>query len=198
MSFVSHSPFQLQGRYAERNKWEVLGGPGDSRVTGLQIVDDEGIADAWQDKVVLITGVSAGIGVETVRAIVKTGATVYGTARDLDKARSALGSLIATGRVKLLLMDQASLESVEACAEAFREQSQKLNIIINNAAVSWSLWLQPRYCCLQSCRCYVFADFIPGHEHAGDAHDRWVRATAHDKPPVSLFAVLQAERLVNL
>ncbi|KAJ6190488.1 hypothetical protein N7519_000509 [Penicillium mononematosum] len=63
---VSRVPFQLSGRYAERNRWEVLNGPGDSRVTGSQIIEDEGLVDQWSDKVVLITGVSSGIGVETV------------------------------------------------------------------------------------------------------------------------------------
>lgn len=135
MSFVSKSPFQLQGRYAERNKWEVLDGAGDSRVTGAQIVEDEGIIDGWKDKVVLVTGVSSGIGVETVRAIAKTGATVYGTARDLDKARKALGPLAEAGTVKLLHMDQCDLESVKACTDEFRAQCQTLNVIINNAAV---------------------------------------------------------------
>ena len=86
MSSTSRVPFQLSGRYAERNRFEVINGPGDSRVTGEQIVKDEKLVDALGDKVVLITGVSSGMGVETVRAIVSTGATVYGTARNLEKA----------------------------------------------------------------------------------------------------------------
>ena len=39
---------------------------------------------------VLITGVSAGLGVDTLRSLVAHGATVVGTARDLAKARRAL------------------------------------------------------------------------------------------------------------
>lgn len=45
MSLVSHVPFQLSGRYAQRNRWEVLGGPGDRRVTGSQVVIDEGLVN---------------------------------------------------------------------------------------------------------------------------------------------------------
>ena len=135
MSMLSHIPFQLSGRYAERNRWEV-NGPGDSRVTGSQVVKDEHLVNEWADKVVLITGVSSGIGVETVRAIASTGATVYGTARNLEKAREALASVLDTGRVHLLLVDQTDLSSVRACAEEFRKQNDKLNVIINNAAVS--------------------------------------------------------------
>lgn len=136
MLLSSQEPFQLSGRYAERNKWEVINGPGDSRVTGSQIVKDENLVGAWGDKVVLITGVSAGIGVETIRAIASTGATVYGTVRSLEKGRNALGSLVDAKNVHLLLIDQADLSSVRACAEEFRKRSNKLNVIINNAAVS--------------------------------------------------------------
>ncbi|CDM27662.1 hypothetical protein DTO013E5_2671 [Penicillium roqueforti] len=135
MSMVSQVPFQLSGRYAEHNRWEVLDGPGDSRVTGSQIIEDEGLVGQWADKVVLITGVSSGIGVETVRVLASTGATIFGTARNIEKAKEALGSLLDTGRVKLLFMDQTDLSSVRACAEEFLNQSSKLNVIINNAAV---------------------------------------------------------------
>ena len=38
-------------------------------------------------KRILVTGVSAGLGVETARALAAHGASVVGTARDLDKAR---------------------------------------------------------------------------------------------------------------
>ena len=45
-------------------------------------------------KRVLVTGVSAGLGVETARALVAHGATVVGTARDLNKAQTALTQAI--------------------------------------------------------------------------------------------------------
>ena len=40
-------------------------------------------------KRILVTGVSAGIGVETARALAAHGAQVVGAARDLDKAEGA-------------------------------------------------------------------------------------------------------------
>ena len=137
MSLISREPFQLSGRYADRNRWEALNGPGDSRVTGCEVIQDEKLENAWPDKVVLITGVSSGIGVETVRVIFSTGATVFGTARNLDKAREALGpSLLDSGRVHLVPMDQTDLSSVRACADQVRSLSGgRLNIIINNAGV---------------------------------------------------------------
>ncbi|KAL7622953.1 hypothetical protein AAE478_006632 [Parahypoxylon ruwenzoriense] len=138
MAMISRVPFQLTGRYAERNKWEVINGPGDSRPTGLQVVEDEGLVGAMTDKVVLVTGVSSGIGPKTVHALAATGATVFATARNLDKAREALGSsLLEAGRVHLLFMDQTDLSSVRACAAEFRRRSPggRLHIMVNNAAV---------------------------------------------------------------
>ncbi|KAM6506951.1 hypothetical protein FALCPG4_018763 [Fusarium falciforme] len=138
MPMVSHEPFQLTGRYADRNRWENLNGPGDSRVTGTQIIKDEALEGAWGDKVVLITGVSAGIGIKTIEAIASTGATVFGTARNVDKARNALGHLLGSdqGRTHLLHMDQADLTTVRACANVVHERSRgKPNVITNNAAV---------------------------------------------------------------
>lgn len=45
MSLVSRDPFQLSRRYAEHNRWEKLNGPGGSRITGRQFVQNEGLVD---------------------------------------------------------------------------------------------------------------------------------------------------------
>src|ERR1700724_394266 len=71
-------------------------------------------------KRVLVTGVSAGLGVETARSIVAHGATVVGTARDLNKARSALAQAFPQKAdhlpVELVEADLASLASVRKAA----------------------------------------------------------------------------------
>jgi NAD(P)-dependent dehydrogenase (short-subunit alcohol dehydrogenase family) len=123
------------GPYVEAHKQENLGGPGDARPTGLQILKDEDRLGNMSDKVVLVTGCSSGLGIETVKTFVETGATVYGTARDLNKAKTALGSTVDNPRVHLLQVDLESLDSVRACAAEFRKRSPRLNILINNAGV---------------------------------------------------------------
>lgn len=67
MATNSQDVFPLEGPYADRNRLDNLGGPGDSRVTGAQIIKDEGLEGKLSDKVILVTGVSSGMGVETVR-----------------------------------------------------------------------------------------------------------------------------------
>jgi NAD(P)-dependent dehydrogenase (short-subunit alcohol dehydrogenase family) len=114
---------------------QVLNGPGDARPTALQIVQDEQLKGKWSDKTILITGTSSGIGVETARALLETGATLYLTARDLKKAKTVLGPILESGRAHLLELDLDSLASVRKCADAFLAKSDRLNILINNAGV---------------------------------------------------------------
>src|SRR5690242_13713063 len=110
-------------------------GPGDSRPTARQIIEDEQLHGKWSDKTILITGTSSGIGIETARALLSTGATVFLTARDLNKAKSALGDILENPRAKLLELDLNSLASVRRCAEAFLNVSDELNILVANAGV---------------------------------------------------------------
>src|ERR1700712_4709755 len=73
-------------------------------------------------KRIFVTGVSAGLGVETARVLVAHGAQVVGAARDLDKARVATEQIRAQaahgGSLALVQLDLGSLTSVRACASA--------------------------------------------------------------------------------
>jgi NAD(P)-dependent dehydrogenase (short-subunit alcohol dehydrogenase family) len=83
---------------------------------------------------VLITGVSAGLGVETARAAAAHGAKVIGTARDLDKARKALAPHAPLG-IEVLECDLASLRSVRACTDALQARGDRFDVVIANAGV---------------------------------------------------------------
>ncbi|OQV05355.1 hypothetical protein CLAIMM_10112 [Cladophialophora immunda] len=111
-------------------------GPGDARPTAVQIIKDNDRTSKLGDLVILITGCSSGLGVETARALAATGATLYLTARNLVKAREALGpDLTSNPKVRLLELNLDSLASVRACATEFLKQSSKLNILVNNAGI---------------------------------------------------------------
>jgi NAD(P)-dependent dehydrogenase (short-subunit alcohol dehydrogenase family) len=88
-------------------------------------------------KRVLVTGVSAGLGVETTRALVAHGATVVGTARDLAKARQALTQAMpqSASTVDLVEADLASLKSVRDAASDLLARAKPFDAIIANAGV---------------------------------------------------------------
>ena len=83
-------------------------------------------------KRVLVTGVSAGLGIETARVLVAHGAEVVGTARDLGKARHATSHI--TG-LELAELDLASLASVRACADGLMAAGKPFDVIIANAGI---------------------------------------------------------------
>ena len=90
-------------------------------------------------KRVLVTGVSAGLGVETARTLAAHGAHVVGAARDLTKAERATSQVRADaangGGLELIELDLASLASVRACAEALIAKAAPFDLIIANAGV---------------------------------------------------------------
>ncbi|KAK0755288.1 hypothetical protein N5P37_012114 [Trichoderma harzianum] len=120
-------------RYAEAHAKQH--GPGDERPTALQIVKDEQREGTMADKVVFITGCSSGLGVETARAMKATGATVFVTARNLEKAKEALGDILNGDRIHLLKLDLESFDSVRSCVNEFKSMSNSLNILIENAGI---------------------------------------------------------------
>ncbi len=90
-------------------------------------------------KRVLVTGVSAGLGVETARVLAAHGAQVVGAARDLEKARAATDVVRADaangGGLELVALDLASLASVRACADALIADGRPFDVVIANAGV---------------------------------------------------------------
>jgi NAD(P)-dependent dehydrogenase (short-subunit alcohol dehydrogenase family) len=93
----------------------------------------------WTAKRVLVTGVSAGLGVETARALAAHGAQVVGAARDLSKARVATEQVRAQaargGSLQLVQLDLASLASVRRCADDLLAAGKPFDVIIANAGV---------------------------------------------------------------
>ncbi|KAJ5201018.1 hypothetical protein N7449_005821 [Penicillium cf. viridicatum] len=86
-------------------------------------------------EVIVITGTSSGIGIETTRALATTGATLFLTARDVAKAESALASIFEPSRMEIIEMDQASLSSVYAAAAAILAKTSKIHLLVKNAGI---------------------------------------------------------------
>src|SRR5579862_9752927 len=91
-------------------------------------------------KRILVTGVSAGLGVETARSLAAHGASVVGTARDLAKAEAATAQIRKDaaangGSFELIALDLASLASVRNCADRLLRKGEPLDVIIANAGV---------------------------------------------------------------
>src|ERR1700761_935463 len=90
-------------------------------------------------KRVLVTGASAGLGVETCRTLAAHGATVVGAARGLAKAQKATETVRTDaangGSLELIELDLASLKSVRACADALVKAGKVFDVVICNAGV---------------------------------------------------------------
>ena len=85
---------------------------------------------------VVVTGASAGLGVETVRAVAAHGATVVGIARDTAKAEKALAEAGAEGDIQVREADLASFASIRSFTDAFLADGlDRIDVLINNAGI---------------------------------------------------------------
>jgi len=111
-----------------------------SKVFSVESTTDDVLAGIdLSGKHILVTGVSAGLGVETARTLAAHGAQVVGAARDLAKAERATEEVRAQasggGGLELVELDLASLASVRVCADALIADGRPFDLIIANAGV---------------------------------------------------------------
>ena len=104
------------------------------------------MADGWDaqripdqtGRTAVVTGANSGLGLVTARELARKGARVVLACRNLDKGRGALGGCeqAASGaEPELEELDLASLTSVQAFAERFKQKHDGLDLLINNAGV---------------------------------------------------------------
>ncbi|MGY1609330.1 oxidoreductase [Geodermatophilus sp. SYSU D00700] len=89
--------------------------------------------------VVLVTGASSGVGAATSRALAETGAHVVLAVRDPDKARAVVSRIADTvpgASLEIARVDMADLGSVRALAESVARRHDRLDLLVNNAAVA--------------------------------------------------------------
>ena len=85
---------------------------------------------------VLVTGTSAGIGLQTAIVMGRAGHTVYATMRNLERG-VALRAVVEKERlpISILTMDVDSDESVDAATSAIRAQTGTIDALVNNAGI---------------------------------------------------------------
>ncbi|OAJ67712.1 SDR family NAD(P)-dependent oxidoreductase [Gluconobacter cerinus] len=112
-----------------------------TKIFGARSTTDDVLSGlSLEGKRVLVTGVSAGLGIETARALAAHGAHVVGAARNLDKAENATAQVRADaksggGQFELIALDLADLGSVRACADQLNSVGLSFDLVIANAGV---------------------------------------------------------------
>jgi WW domain-containing oxidoreductase len=93
-------------------------------------------------RTILVTGCNAGIGFETLRALVEHGAHVIALARSLEAAQDACRR--AGGASSAVACDLGDLNSVLAACRSVRRLNRRLDAIVANAGMLGSKTLQVR------------------------------------------------------
>lgn len=96
------------------------------------------LGDLLKNKVILITGATSGIGKETARGLAKLGATIVFTTRDKQKGidtKEELMSFSGNKDIHAIFCDLASFDSIRACCDEFKSKFNRLDVLINNAAI---------------------------------------------------------------
>ncbi|KAF0319240.1 retinol dehydrogenase [Colletotrichum asianum] len=106
---------------------------------GYNFNPDKDIPDLT-GKVIIVTGGNAGLGLETIRQISKHNpAHIYLAGRSKERGEKAIEGLKKGGAsvspISYLPLDLSSFESVKAAAKQFKEESQRLDLLINNAGI---------------------------------------------------------------
>ena len=89
-------------------------------------------------KVAIVTGANTGIGYEMARALARKRATVILACRNRDKGEAAVRQIrqeYPEAKAELLRVDLSELASVRRFADEFTSHYDRLDILINNAAI---------------------------------------------------------------
>ena len=99
--------------------------------TSSKIIDQEG-------KVFLVTGANSGLGYETSKSLLESGATVIMCCRNLikgEKAKQELLKLNFPGKIELVELDLSDLNNVQTVSELIKNKFNSLDVLINNAGI---------------------------------------------------------------
>ncbi len=89
-----------------------------------------------EQRTVVITGSTGGIGFQSAIGVAKTGARVIVTGRNRERGEQAVRRLVeASGNdaIELVIGDVSSIEGVDALADAVLERTSRIDVLVNNA-----------------------------------------------------------------
>lgn len=89
-----------------------------------------------QDKVIIVTGASSGIGLASARQFGREGAKVVMASRSLDKLRELAPSVAAPERVLCVKCDVTQEAECQALIEATVARFGRIDVLVNNAGIS--------------------------------------------------------------
>jgi NAD(P)-dependent dehydrogenase (short-subunit alcohol dehydrogenase family) len=100
--------------------------------------DPELLEKDLSGRVYIVTGANSGSGFATTKQLAEQGAFVIGACRRVDAGKEAFADLDhIRGSVEIMELDLASLASVRRFAEAFLDQYDRLDGLVNNAGVMY-------------------------------------------------------------
>ena len=109
-----------------------------ARSTALEVIDGHNL----KGYEVIVTGGASGIGVETVKALAKAGARVVVAVRNVTRAEPIIQVIkneAGNNQIEVEQLDLASLANVRNFVKRFLDKKRPLNILINNAGISYKL-----------------------------------------------------------
>jgi len=88
-------------------------------------------------KTIVLTGVNSGLGKETMRVLSMRGADIIGTARTLEKAKSAADEIHSetSGKIIPMACELSDFASVKACTDEIRALDKAIDVVICNAGI---------------------------------------------------------------
>lgn len=86
------------------------------------------------ERIALVTGANQGVGFQVAKELAANGVTVFLGSRDLERGKDA-AKQIGSGATAIQI-DVTDRGSIEAAAETIRKQFGRLDLLVNNAAIS--------------------------------------------------------------
>ncbi len=94
-----------------------------------------------ENKTILITGASSGIGYETALALANLGAEIIITGRDEERTNKAAQKIISQSnnpRISYIVADLSLMKEVNLLSDNFKKEHNRLDILINNVGAMFA------------------------------------------------------------